>query len=211
MNAGKRMLGVLLLAASVAGAQTQTPAGQTPADSRPKTEEQIRLEKLTERMEQMERDMQDLKQQLQQAKDAAATAQAAADLAAKKTEEVKQNAGDNAQAVTALQGTVAALKTSSTAAIDKVQVDQKQAKTDFEHPDILHYKGITLSPNGSFIAGETVDRIMPRAETSPRRGPRFRLRTQISRRRASSSVPDVSRASHFWPRVSDKTSPSRIL
>lgn len=156
MNAGKKMLGILLLAVSVAGAQTST--SQTAPPPKPKTEEQIRLEQMTDRMEQMERDMAEMKRQLQQAKDVAAAAQAAAYLAAKKTDEVKQNAGDNAQAVTALQGTVADLKTGSTAAIQKVQADQKQAKADFEHPDILHYKGITLSPNGSFVAGETVDR-----------------------------------------------------
>jgi hypothetical protein len=156
MNAGMKMLGVLLLAASVAGAQTST--SQTATKPKPKTEEQIRLEQMTERMEQMERDMQEMKQQLQQAKYAAAAAQAAADLAAKKTEEVKQNAGENTQAVTTLQGSIADLKASSSSAIQKVQDDQKKTNAAIEHPDLLHYKGITLSPNGSFIAAETVDR-----------------------------------------------------
>ncbi len=148
------MLGMLLLAVSVATAQTPSD----PVKQKPKTEEQIRLEQMTDRMEQMELEMQEMKRQLQQAKDAAATAQAAADEAAKKTDEVKEGAGQNAQAVTALKGTVEDLKSTSTAAIQKVQADQKQAKADFEHPDILHYKGITLSPNGSYLAGETVNR-----------------------------------------------------
>jgi hypothetical protein len=156
MTMKRTILGVLLLAASVAVAQTQSSTSAQ--QEKPKTPEQLRLEQMTDRMAQMEREMQEMKQQLQQAKDAAAAAQAAADLAAKKTEEVKQNAGDNAQAVTALQGSVAEVKASSAAAIQKVQDAQKKTDAAFEHPDILHYKGITLSPNGSFVAGETVDR-----------------------------------------------------
>lgn len=154
MNTGMKMLGALLLATSVAGAQTST----NQPTAKPKTEEQIRLERMTDRMEQLEQEMIEMKRQLQQAKDAAAAAQAAADLAAKKTEGVKQNAGENTQAVTALQGTIADLKTSSSAAIQKVQEQQTKTDAAIEHPDILHYKGITLSPNGSYLAGETVDR-----------------------------------------------------
>ncbi|WP_158790367.1 hypothetical protein [Granulicella sp. L60] len=149
MNAGKKILVMLLLAVGVVAAQTQ---------NLPKTEDQKRLEQMSQKMEQLERDMVEMKEQLQQAKVAAATAQAAAEQAAKRTDAVQQSAGANAEAVTTLQTSVTDLKASSSTAIQKVQADQKQAKADFEHPDILHYKGITLSPNGSFLAGETVDR-----------------------------------------------------
>jgi hypothetical protein len=159
MNTGLRILGILLLAVSVAAAQA--PSSTIPAKQKPKTEEQIRLEQMTERFAQMEREMAEMKQQLQQAQQApvaANAANAAAAKAAQKTEEIQQSAGQNAQAVTALQSTVADLKVTSTTAIQKVQDDQKKTEAAIEHPDMLHYKGITLSPAGSFLAAETVDR-----------------------------------------------------
>ncbi len=156
MNTGKRIVSVLLLAASVATTQAQSSTSQT--QEKPKTEEQIRLEQMTDRMQQLEQQVNEMKQQLQQAKDAAAAAQAKADQAAKATEDVKEGAGQNAQAVTALQGSVENLKASSSTAIQKVQDEQKRTAETIEHPDVLHYKGITLSPNGSFLAGETVNR-----------------------------------------------------
>ncbi len=207
MNAGKKMLGVLLLAASVAGAQTST--SQTTPPHKPKTDEQIRLEQMTDRMEQMERDMQEMKRQLQQAKDAAAAAQAAADLAAKRQRTRTRMQQQARRAVTALQTSVAQQQASTSTAIQKVQADQKQAKSDFEHPDILHYKGITLSPNGSYLAGETGK---PESRHGWRhcdaRGLRFRSLQRTSRRPASFLVPAGNRASLCWPRASDTTSPS---
>lgn len=156
MNLGKRIFGVLLLLAGAAAAQTQAPSSQV--KEKPKTEEQIRLERMTDRMEQLEREMVEMRQQLQQAKDAAAAAEAKAQEAVTKTETVQQTEGSNAEAVVALKGSVEDLKSTSTAAIQKVQTEQNNAKATFEHPDVLHYKGITLSPNGSFIAAETVNR-----------------------------------------------------
>ncbi len=156
MKAIGMILAIALMSVGVAPAQTQSSTNQ--AQEKPKTEEQIRLEKMTDRVEQMEHELQDMKQQLQQARDAASAAQAAADLAAKKTEEANQNAAASSQAVTALQISSAQEQATTTAAIKKVE--EHQAKTDaaIEHPDILHYKGITLSPNGSYLAGETVNR-----------------------------------------------------
>lgn len=163
MKMSKKVLSVLLLAASVAAGHAQSSTSQK--KEKPKTEEQIRLEQMTEKMEQLEQQMVEMKQQLQRAKDAAANAQTAADQAAKKADEVKEGAGQNAQAVSALQGSVEDLKASSSVAVQKVQEDQKKIQDEqkktaeaIEHPDVLHYKGITLSPNGSFLAGETVDR-----------------------------------------------------
>jgi hypothetical protein len=161
MKMSKRVLSALLLAASVITGQAQSTT--TPKKEKPKTAEQIRLDQMTEQMLQMERQMDAMKEQLQQAKDAAATAQAAADQAAKKTEAVQQGLGENSQAVSGLQSTVSDLKTSTSATVQQVADDQKkildeQKKTaeTLDHPDVLHYKGVTLSPAGSYVAGETV-------------------------------------------------------
>ncbi|MEI9979090.1 MAG: hypothetical protein WDN23_08805 [Edaphobacter sp.] len=160
MKMSKRALSALLLAASVVAGQAQST---TPKKEKPKTEEQIHLETMTEQMLQLQRQMDEMKQQLQQAKDAAATAQAAADQAAKKTDAVQQGLGENTQAVSGLQSTVSDLKTSTSATVQQVADDQKkildeQKKTNetLDHPDVLHYKGVTLSPAGSYVAGETV-------------------------------------------------------
>ena len=162
MNRSKRIVTALLLAASVA-ATAQTQSATPPKKEKPKTEEQMRLDQMTEQMLQMERQMDAMKQQLQQAKDAAAAAQARADEAAKKSDAVQQGLGENTQAVTGLQSTVIDLKASTSATVQQVADDQKkilneQKKTNdtLDHPDVLHYKGVTLSPAGSYVAGETV-------------------------------------------------------
>ncbi len=110
MNMGKKIVSSLLLAASVVAVQAQSG----PAREKPKTEEQIRLEQMSEKFDKMQQQFQqqmdEMKQQLQQAKDAAANAQAAADQAAKKTDAVQQGLGENTQAVSGLQSTVSDLK-----------------------------------------------------------------------------------------------------
>ncbi len=161
MNMSKRVLSALLLAASVVAGQAQSTTA--PKKEKPETEEQKRLDQVTEQMLQLQRQLDAMKEQLQQAKDAAAAAQARADEAAKKTDAVQQGLGENTQAVTGLQSTVSDLKTSSSAAVQKVEDDQKKIQDEqkktaetLDHPDVLHYKGVTLSPAGSYVAGETV-------------------------------------------------------
>ena len=96
--------------------------------------------------------------QLQQAQQAATAAQAAAQQA-QQAAQTQQTANDtNTQTVTSLQGAVTDLKTNSASLTQTLQDSQKQTKAELEHPDTIHYKGITLSPAGSFLAAETVYR-----------------------------------------------------
>jgi hypothetical protein len=160
MHRFTRTFGVLLLAASVASAQTGSPKSR--AKEKPKTAEQIQLEQmnqnLLDNMQKIQGEMQQMRQELEQARKEAADAKAAAAEASRKAEGLQKAEGQNAEAVSGLQSTVSDLKANSAALVQTIQDDQKQTKTAIEHPDLLHYKGITLSPAGSFIAAETVDR-----------------------------------------------------
>ena len=60
--------------------------------------------------------------------------------------------------MSSLQGAVSDLKTSSSSLQTMVTDTQAKITKQVEHPDVLHYKGITISPAGSFIEAATVDR-----------------------------------------------------
>jgi hypothetical protein len=123
------------------------------------------IEELREDMNAQRSQIDALKQQLserdselQQAQQSAAAAQASA-LQAQQAAQTQQGAIETSnQSVTSLQGAVADLKTTTTAAVTRVQAQQEKLGGEIEHPDELHYKGVTLSPKGSFIEGATVYR-----------------------------------------------------
>jgi multidrug efflux pump subunit AcrA (membrane-fusion protein) len=94
--------------------------------------------------------------QLQQAQAAAAAAQSAAQQAQAAAQAAQQANSTNTEAVTSLQGAVTDLKTNNASLAQTIQDEQKSDKASIEHPDAIHYKGITLSPAGSFLASETV-------------------------------------------------------
>src|SRR5271155_189770 len=96
--------------------------------------------------------------QLQQAQQAAAAAQASAQQAQQAAQAAQQANADNTTAVSNLQGAVTDLKTNNASLVQTVQDTQKQTKAAIENPDVIHFKGITLSPTGSFIEAATVNR-----------------------------------------------------
>lgn len=146
-------------------AQAQTEAHharrRAHAPAKPTVEEQI--EQLRQ---QMQRQIDELKQelagkdeQLQQAQQAASAAQAAAEKAQSSAREQQQAVSENASAVSTLQSNVNDLKSSSSSlqnSFTSVQKDTAEMKKAVEKPDELHFKGITISPTGSFLAAETV-------------------------------------------------------
>ena len=97
-------------------------------------------------------------EQLKQAQQAAADAQAAAAKAEADATAQQQSATDNAAAVSTLQSTVSDLKADSLSLATTVSDETTSIKKAINNPDALHFKGITLSPTGSFLAAETVDR-----------------------------------------------------
>ena len=94
--------------------------------------------------------------QLRQAQQAAADAQAAAAKAQAAADAQKMADSQNAAAVTSLQSTVSDLKNSTALAVGDLSDQTSAIKKAIASPDAIMYKGITLSPAGSFLAAETV-------------------------------------------------------
>ena len=147
----------------MAQAQTETHQARhrAHAPAKPSVEEQI--EQLRQ---QMQSQIDELKQQLagkdaqlQQAQQAAAAAQSAADKAQSAATEQQQAVSENTSAVSTLQSSVNDLKNSSSSlqsSFTSVQKDTAEIKKAVTKPDTLHFKGITISPTGSFIEAATV-------------------------------------------------------
>ena len=170
----------LLVALAIPGAYAQNAAdASTPtqqgartvhrhhaavAEHRPSVESQI--QDLKSQMDSQKGEIDSLKQQLsdrdaqlQQAQQAAASAQQAAQAAQAAANQEQQTLSANTEAVSSLQSSVSDLKSSSSAivtSVQSVQQSQTEIKKAIENPDAINYKGITLSPAGSFIAAETV-------------------------------------------------------
>jgi len=96
--------------------------------------------------------------QLKQAQQAAADAQAAAAKAQAAADNGQQALTENQAAVTTLQTTVTDLKANSVSLATTLSDETGKIKAALENPDVIHFKGITISPTGSFLAGETVYR-----------------------------------------------------
>lgn len=151
--------------AQTAASPTATPTKRVhhrkPVERKPTVESQI--DELRQEMESQRGQIDNLKQQLtdrdaqlQQAQQAAQQAQAAAQAAQQAANEEQQTLSSNTQAVSSLQSSVSDLKATTTSTLATVQQQQTEVKKAIESPDVLHFKGITLSPTGSFIAAETV-------------------------------------------------------
>ncbi|MEI9979863.1 MAG: hypothetical protein WDN23_12870 [Edaphobacter sp.] len=166
---GRKFFVVLLMALSLVDAQAQnsvTQAQSKRSRAKPKTEEQMLLEQLSEKLQTLDRvsdkvdgleqEVQDLKRQLQESNKTAEAAKADAAQARKELEGAQQVVGHNDQQVATLQSAVSDLKSTSTSIVETVQAEQK-AQQALEHPNSLHFKGIDLTPGG-FLAAETVDR-----------------------------------------------------
>jgi hypothetical protein len=88
---------------------------------------------------------------LRDAQQKAADAQASAD----KANAAAAGVADNAAAVSALQGTVSDLKANQASLATTVSDETTKIKQSIESPNVLHYKGIAITPGG-FTAAETV-------------------------------------------------------
>lgn len=172
----KALTGLVLASVlAIGNAQTQTDVAPTThkkdharrahraVPRRPSVESQ--LEQLRQDMDAQHTEIDSLKQQLsqreselQQAQQAAAAAQSAAQQAQQAAQTQQTAISTSNQSVTALQGAVADLKTNTQATLATVRAEQTKVHQEIENPEALHYKGITISPNGSFIEAATVYR-----------------------------------------------------
>ncbi|MGA9070740.1 MAG: hypothetical protein WB424_10825 [Terracidiphilus sp.] len=169
MNTARKAMGVLLLSASMMGAQAQNATDQAapkPVKAQHKTQQQLEvdLEQLTEKYDQLEREVAEMKAEaasrdakLQAAAKAAREAQVDADKAAQqerlRAESTLELVAKQDASVATLQSAVTELKGNAATLAEAVQTEQKRAAA----PEALPFLGITLKPGG-FLAGETVDR-----------------------------------------------------
>ena len=121
------------------------------------------LQELREMLASQQRQIQQLQnqlatrdQQIQQAQQTAADATAKATEAASKANEAQAANNDATTQVASLKETVTSLKTNDQSISDSIKTEQKKVNDAVESPTTLRFKGITISPTGSFIAAETI-------------------------------------------------------
>jgi Skp family chaperone for outer membrane proteins len=160
---------ILVTAMATAHAQTATSSGSagtkktvrhrtTKKPARPSVESQIQQlrQDMESQINQLKQQLTDSQSQLQAAQQQAAAANAAAAQAQQAAQQQQQQTTENAAAVSSLQGAVGDLKTNSTSLASSIQETQTNILKKVESPDAVHYKGVTISPTGSFLAAETV-------------------------------------------------------
>jgi len=102
-------------------------------------------------------DLADKDAQLKKAQQAAADAQASADRANAAASAENQAVTENASAVTTLQTTVTDLKGNQASLAATVSDETAGIKKSIESPNVLHFRGVSLTPGG-FTAAETIYR-----------------------------------------------------
>ncbi|HEX3662159.1 MAG TPA: hypothetical protein VHU89_12045 [Acidobacteriaceae bacterium] len=173
MTNNLKALATLALAMTVPVGYAQSTAGspapthrmhhRKAAPKKPSVESQI--DQLRQEMESQRGQIDTLKQQLsdrdsqlQQAQQSAQQAQQAAQAAQAAASSEQQTLSANSEAVSSLQSSVSDLKASSSSMVTTIQEQQKEVKKAIENPEAIRYKGVTISPAGSFIEAATVYR-----------------------------------------------------
>jgi hypothetical protein len=168
----KTLATLALVSAMSAGLAQTTASGTTSTTKKksvtrkavvpkkPSVESQIQSlrDDMQTQIQQLKQQLSDRDAQLQQAQQAAAAAAAQAAQAQQQAAQQSATITENTTAVGTLQGAVEDLKTNSTSLAGTVQEQQAKVEKQISHPDSLRYKGITISPAGSYVAGETVYR-----------------------------------------------------
>jgi Skp family chaperone for outer membrane proteins len=137
-----------------------TAARRAKVPQGPSVQEQIDTlrQQMQSQIDSLKSDLATKDTELQQAKQAAADAQAAAAKAEADATAQQQAFTENSQAVSTLQSTVTDLKANQASLADTVSTETTSIKQQIMNPDAIYFKGVTLSPTGSFLAAETVDR-----------------------------------------------------
>ena len=164
-GAAATILAACVIALNAYGSDATPPAKKHPVRKAakpkgPTVEEQIQSlrQDLESQINALKSDLAAKDAQLKQAQQSAADAQAAAAKAQEAATSEQQAVTENQSAVNTLQTTVTDLKANSVSLATTLSDETSKIKKAIESPDTIHFKGITLSPTGSFIAAETVYR-----------------------------------------------------
>jgi len=163
-SAAAAMLAVALVASSAYASSDKDPTSpkkHAKAAAKPKCdacdEVQALKQEMQTQIDALKSDLADKDVQLKKAQQAAADAQAAADRANAAATAQNQAVTENAAAVTTLQGTVTDLKGNEASLAATVSDETAKIKKEIDSPNVLHFKGIGITPGG-FAAAETVYR-----------------------------------------------------
>lgn len=144
-----------------AGETNTTPAKKHTAAKKskaaPSVEEQINAlrQEMESQINSLKNSLAEKDVQLKQAQQSAADAQATAAKAQEAATSQQQAVTENSSAVTTLQSTVTDMRNANAAVVGSLTDETATIKKAIAEPDVIHYKGITISPAGSFIAAET--------------------------------------------------------
>ena len=166
MNFKLKTAAAAILAASLvvsyAHASGQTPPAKKHAATKkaktppgPTVEEQIQSlrQEFQGQIDGLKSSLADKDAQLKQAQQAAADAQAAAAKAQAAADAQQQAATENAAAVSTLKSTVDDMKGAHASIVTSLSDETTAIKKAIDSPDVLHYKGITLSPSRQLPGG----------------------------------------------------------
>jgi hypothetical protein len=165
-----KVLATLALTAALAPGFAQTTASspstpkrvhRKPVPKGPTVQQQIEELRQQEQadhgqIDNLKQQLSDRDAQLQAAQQAAQQAQAAAQAAQQAAQQQQQTLSATSDSVSSLQNSVSDLKANNVSLASTIQTNQAEVKKAIETPEAVHYKGITLSPAGSFLAAETV-------------------------------------------------------
>jgi Skp family chaperone for outer membrane proteins len=160
-----KMVAAAILAASLVGSNAY--AGDPPAPAKkhatkkppkPTVEDQINAlrQEFQGQIDGLKSDLATKDAQLKQAQQTATDAQAAAQKAEADATAQQQAVTDNNSAVSTLKSTVDDMKQSNASIVSSFTDETSAIKKKIESPSAIYYKGITISPAGSFLAAETV-------------------------------------------------------
>lgn len=134
---------------------THKAAGPTLAEQMQQLRDQMTAQQ--QQIQQLQNQLSARDQQIQQAQQAAAQASSQAADANAKASEAASAGGDTKTQVAELSDSVKNVKQNDQNLTETVQGEQKRVG-EIENPTAIHFKGITISPTGSFLAAETVYR-----------------------------------------------------
>ena len=145
--------------AAPARAKHTQKAAQTPSTASLEDQIEALRRQMQSQIDALKQQLAGTEQELRQARAAADAAQSAAGKANSAAAGDQQAVSENASAVSSLQLSVNDLKSSSSLLQnDLASVRKETAETSkaVASPDAIHFKGITISPTGSYLAAETV-------------------------------------------------------
>jgi hypothetical protein len=131
--------------------KTKAPAGPT-------VEEQIQSmrQEFQGQIDNLKSSLAEKDAQMKQAQEAATDAQAAAAKAQAAADAQQQAVNENTAAATTLKATVEDMRNVNAIAVGSITDETAAIKKAIANPDVINFKGVTISPTGSFLAAETV-------------------------------------------------------